>query len=798
MNTVYKIHPAIGIARLGNSPSEFCIAPETPKSKPVACDTYGNAILAPDGKSEVPIKKFKDAEGRIKRQAARFQVYVYDDVSPQGRPLEMGDKVHGGGNFGELIDIQWRVYLANKKASWYQFQELQGEHGYAPGHPRRNKDISDSTQRRRLIIDPGPQAVDCTSKRKASFKRKSNPDYAQIFPPPLTPDNIDSLGDIMTDDNGKLLVLGGFGHSGSMKTGFEDPVIRSYANNEGWFDDTSDGPVMARLKFWVDDIKRPRFIDVEAPAWVVAASPAYVPQLLNLITMDDVIYDLGIRQFVMNTEIYGVPPFNEPQQIDSADPEAIARLQTQILRYNPDYYPWFNRDIWPILDRVNHYTWLTQVLYGSNFPHDQSERGTFYKKVLGAQKRKFLFQTSDSGFSSELDKTTIPEGLRNIFVNKKIPLSDSITIKVQIKKKRWKILDEHKQNTYTILKREGGGQLHIYTPLEDKDKEVYKRARMYLYRVLRLPGEENQFRQQNRPNAQTHNVPLMPLLVGDNPINNELPSKFLRLTDTQLFILKQWAEGKFINEEDEWNPASLKAIDGPGRALDKEILSNALGGSFCPGGEFGWIMRNPSIYREPYRLKADPDFYNFGQTPANAYIKPDLKYAYLTDTALSQDSDYKKGLQPGDLTKAIALPWQADFNECSIQPVDVTYEGFNKGYPDNPADPRSKSAKEVWETLWWPAHRPMQVFQVTSVQNGKANYEFVDWAKGIPQTYEGDLKMVKSWWKLGFVISNPYFQGDRSEPHKPWEDPGGNPRFISVEYQSQLLTIHKKGEEHEY
>ena len=35
----------------------------------------------------------KDAKGRIKRQAARFQIFVYDGESPDGRPLRLGDPV---------------------------------------------------------------------------------------------------------------------------------------------------------------------------------------------------------------------------------------------------------------------------------------------------------------------------------------------------------------------------------------------------------------------------------------------------------------------------------------------------------------------------------------------------------------------------------------------------------------------------------------------------------------------------------------------------------------------------------
>ena len=105
----------------------------------------------------MPVKKFKDAEGRIKRQAARFQIYVYDDESPEGRPLQLGDPIEGGGNHGTLVDIQWRVHLANKKAAWYEFHALQGEHGYAATIRFATPTSPDENARQRLIIDPGPR-----------------------------------------------------------------------------------------------------------------------------------------------------------------------------------------------------------------------------------------------------------------------------------------------------------------------------------------------------------------------------------------------------------------------------------------------------------------------------------------------------------------------------------------------------------------------------------------------------------------------------------------------------------------
>jgi hypothetical protein len=184
MPTIYRIHPGLGIARLGNSPGAFCITPEQPAALPIDCDQQGNPLLSPDGMTELRVKAFKDTEGRIKRQAARFQVWAYDDENPLGRPLKLGDRIEGGGNAGMLVNIQWRVYLANKKAAWYDFDQLRGEHGYAPDHPLRNAAITDENARQRLIIDPGPRTVDHRTQRTARLSRDGGGDYAPTFPPP--------------------------------------------------------------------------------------------------------------------------------------------------------------------------------------------------------------------------------------------------------------------------------------------------------------------------------------------------------------------------------------------------------------------------------------------------------------------------------------------------------------------------------------------------------------------------------------------------------------------------------------
>jgi hypothetical protein len=870
MIPIYRIHPGIGIARLGNSPDAFCISPEEPAALPIDCDAQGNPLLSPDG-TPVRVETFKDAEGRIKRQAARFAVWVYDDASPEGRPLRIGDPIEGGGNRGTLVDIQWRVYLANKKASWYEFEQLSGEHGYAPDHPRRNAGVTGDEARQRLIIDPGPRNVDLHDRRRATFGRDGGGVYAATFPPPLQPASIDTLGEILTDDAGRLLVLGGHGSSGSWQGDqFGQPRIDTYANNDGWFDDTADGSVMARLTMDSSQVGRPRFIDVESPAWVVVGYPAYVPQILDMVTMDDVVADVAVTQFAARPDLYGTAgTWNAPQRIDPEDQAALTFWRAGRLQWNPDHRPWFYRDIWTILYRADQFSYLSNVLGQSNFPHNQSARGNFDPEKLGQppvvdrqallvgerrclrrHHRGELFldtlapalemlgreargadapratrllaalappaAPASASLSSSSDN--LPIGSLAIALRTAVAAFAERVIGVDpgddgaAYLARWRAAD--RDPDYADAEREldravrvalapqlGGlspalavsltkaisdhlrkfrsGQLlahcrrqAVVAATDDPNRPL----RQFLYDILRQAGEENRFREGNRPDSRVYGLPLMPLLAGDNPISNTLPSKFFRLTDLQLYLLRQWARGLFYNETlegwgdpDPWQPYA-DWVNRTGRDLDRGVLSNLLGGAFCPGGEIGWIMRNPAIYRAPYRLTAAPAFSQFRQTAAQQNASGGLgnptesDYAAYTGDDLSQDDAFASGLEPGDLTKSMALPWQADFNECTLQDIDVTYEAFNQIYPESDGDEAAKRQQSVFETLWWPAHRPLQTWEMRLAPDGKPTYQWLDWSRGIPGTNAGDLAMVTAWWRLGFVRKNPFFDQQTFDP----------------------------------
>src|SRR4051812_38901735 len=97
---VYKIHPSIGVARVGNHRSAFFVGPESPGSP-------GTEIAA-DG-SAAPLGKYK-ADGQIKRQAVRFRVFEYaPDASGKLVPVrEITDRE---------AKISWKVELVNRKAA---------------------------------------------------------------------------------------------------------------------------------------------------------------------------------------------------------------------------------------------------------------------------------------------------------------------------------------------------------------------------------------------------------------------------------------------------------------------------------------------------------------------------------------------------------------------------------------------------------------------------------------------------------------------------------------------------------
>jgi hypothetical protein len=529
----------------------------------------------PDGKP-FGATDFRDKDNKIRRQGARFRVFK---ESVEGEFIE---EVTAGA--GGVQSIEWTVHLANKKPVWYDFQTALGENGYASNHPWRNSRITEKSARQAMIIDPGPGTVTGPNQR-VDFSRGSKTAYPATFPPEkLKPFEINTIGSILTDEKGNLIVLGGHGCAG---TSHRSPEITDYANNDGWWDDTADGPVQATIKLAGGET-----VDA-ATAWVLVGPPKYAPQIANLVTLHDTMYDVAVRDMGFRTDMY------------------------QNYQWNFGYLPDFDTEILPILERGNNYPWVVAI---PPKPHD------FNLKVLG-----------------------------------------------------------------------------------DTDPK-YDSMRKYYFDKLRAPNMENLIK------STTSGHTMMPYLAGDDCLANALsPSRYLTFTQTQYFLLQQWADGKFTN--------GGAAVNHPGAQLTEAVLGNCVGGAFSPGIEMTWICRNSAIYAEPFRLK----------------LKKDIP------VPLSLDFNPAAGFEPGDATKFMAVPWQADFNECAAQPLldRVVY--------------------------WWPAQRPLWVY----ARNEEGHWRQVPWTgidfdQNAPDylCFADDLEMVSQWKNMGFIIES--------------EKGSGDPKFIEV------------------
>jgi hypothetical protein len=340
---VFRIHPVIGVARVGNS-DEYVIAPETMAGSPVLNDptvTGGLPIRAGTETDHVRSGDLRDGSGALKRQAARFRIFLYESRAEEAWPRGDGSEVTIGTTVnGKIVkDIVWTVHVANKKANTFVLVEngdYQGIASYMDGRlpPIRNPKIvnpdapqppdkdkiailNDPARVRQLTIDPGPRTISGANAPQVRFDRQTTasyydaaksrvvtvPNYPKSFPADSFPQMdapsgaIDTLGGLLTDAHGRLLVLGGYGRAAGWKINGSAPVEDDVNNNQ-WFDDTSDGPVSATIVF--DDKSQ---AEVQG-AWVTTTDPAFAPQILNVVSCWDDIHDCWVRLLGLAPEIY--------------------------------------------------------------------------------------------------------------------------------------------------------------------------------------------------------------------------------------------------------------------------------------------------------------------------------------------------------------------------------------------------------------------------------------------------------------------------------------------------------------
>ncbi|MCC7698365.1 LodA/GoxA family CTQ-dependent oxidase [Janthinobacterium sp. EB271-G4-7A] len=608
--TGLRIHPAIGIARVGNS-EEYYLGPESPAGMPLdGQDGTGGLPIRPGTEdTAIASTELRDASGKLKRQAARFRIYQYafdaaDGVEayPLGRRGAAAEVTIGSMVDGKIVkDIIWTVHLANKKAnSWeggdgmapFENQRapaLRNPHFGEPGSPHFGTP-ADPLRLKLLVIDPGPRSVQATRQsvqrfdaatppscaEAASGAVRNLPDYPVSFPrggQPGAPAQgpgaiIASLGAITTEKHGRLLVLGGYGKA----CGFDAQgnysaaaVLHDNVNNDNWFDDVADGPVTAMLLF-ADGTAR----SVEGSAWVISSDPSYAPQTANVVSLWDDLYCTWLEKMALRPAVY-------------ADGS-----------YQTGYRSNFSTDVQPILRAASLQRWTTSLPPRAIKEHD----------LLGKMKAAGL--------------------------------------------------------TYPIMN------------------------------FIRHPD------QTGAPSLK----PQMPLSLGD------AGSSLLTLTRAQYFFMDQWAHGQYVADGGDF-------LLGAGEALDRTVLFNCLGGRYSPGIEMGFIVRDPGLYRQawrrhdgggPFRINAQHLDY-----PAAVRDRPFLGAGYMP---------LRGGeVQPGDVSKFMALPWHTDYNSCATHLPDPNPGGTVRNN-QQAIDAATAIKGNGYNTLLyssWPAQRPVAVYTYDDV-----------------------------------------------------------------------------------
>jgi L-lysine 6-oxidase len=616
----YVIHPAIGVARLGNSPDSFYLEPATIGGVPIECDAAGNPRSDAAGQP-VYVKSFKE-HGRIRRQAAQFGIFLEDSADPSGpgREITLDDPA--------VESIEWTVHLANKKSVWYENGEFIGnamlattqEHlNYYAQNDVHNKDVKN---RQSLIIDPGPRSISTPGASVAVSASNTPSDYPHAsFPDPRVkraPYSINSLGEIKMNAKGGLLVLGGHGRAGGT-----EPAV-TYTGADTWFDDISDGPVYCTLKL------KGRAEPIKLTAWALVGSPKFAPELRNITNLDDVMLDVAVQFQNLVPAMHDGSGFRKTYQAN------------------------YERDIEPIFDRIADYIWVANV-----------------PSMVAFSAPKF--NTRDASPANRANRMKFFAYFRDSSGNE--------------------ISDPH--------------------------------------------------------NELLHNgVPLVPLNAGSNPVTNQNIDRWVGLTNTQYFLLGQWAEGKFTSGEADPYPVSPR---------DTATVGNCVGHPMSPGIEVSWSLRNPVVYESPYRIKhaqGESYYREHGLSAAGDETWRWYERQNLTPPPYLVKQD---GCEPGDLTKRMSTPWMADFYQCAIQ-----YISFRDHAPlVNQNEFNLIPPAPTYYANWWPPQAPAYVITGEMTKKEQA-------AAGVPAGYSvyygrganNISNLVIAWSYMGFILN----ENDSKDP----------------------------------
>ena len=232
----------------------------------------------------------------------------------------------------------------------------------------------------------------------------------------------------------------------------------------------------------------------------------------------------------------------------------------------------------------------------------------------------------------------------------------------------------------------------------------------------------------------------------------ESPRQNASISHTQFEILQAWAAGRFAAD---WTQPStvpsfiddLPIAERPAM-LDRAALEHCLADAFHPGCEVTWPVRHLTLYSKPFRIRHRPP-----GTPAPFYGT-----TLTTAVALGRGGPlYEQG--PGDLTRWMGLPWQADTAFCRA--------GYDTDY-------------DLYQPTFWPARVPNHILtdadyavvidpaqpRARRLQRFLTRTSWNDPLRG--DTAEQMESMVRIYASMGLVEKRPGVPGDPALPPEMW------------------------------
>lgn len=540
-----RIHPGIGMARLGDS-DEFFIGPE---ASGIVVDPGGSQGPGPKGGS------YRDTRFRLKRQAQRYRVYAYDEHDQViGELTSQSDLVRS---------LRWRVHVRNMKAANYAFQ---GAYLFDPDK-LRNPSIQPGKKpidRDQLIIDPGVQTISSGQTDPVVMKgdifngieKGMLPGQLRFegFTPKDPSKEVEvtykgakgiELGQLRLDSHDRLVFVPAPGKGECVTTpkvtlsnpsefvnppngpeNGQNPLTNQFAyfNVPGWWDDTccgeidvtitlKDGSILStrdNVKFASDDgVRNPK-----SGAWIVTAPPKFSPYMYHVVSITDRVYE--------------------------AFPEAYPYAGQ---RTN------FYRDVYPIFANAVNYGWVSADAAGITKSHRNAAHGP--------QQAGNLLSDTYMAFFTDPSENSKPM----------------------------------RQMIYALMRHPAGKNGRLVDSLQPPPPQQP------------TSWKSDEFKRDEQPIL----MPILWGSAGkplqNKQLGNQFPNQFLALTSIQLRHLKEWAEGNFDvgNPPKPVNLEDLPLGKQP-HALDSSALEPTIGGGFHPGIEFPYLIIYREFFAEAFRV----------------------------------------------------------------------------------------------------------------------------------------------------------------------------------------------------